>query len=68
MVDFCKLLYDGVAKKGCKKICKFFASELGFKLGIMRGFQKSEGERGESERGKGERREKREERMERLQN
>ena len=25
---------------GCKKICKIFASELGFKLGVMRGFQK----------------------------
>ena len=24
----------------CKKICKIFASELGFKSGIMRGFQK----------------------------
>ena len=24
----------------CKKICKFFASELGFKSGVMRGFQK----------------------------
>ena len=25
---------------GCKKFCKIFASELGFKLGVMRGFQK----------------------------
>ena len=25
---------------GCKKNCKIFASELGFKLGVMRGFQK----------------------------
>ena len=25
---------------GCKKICKIFASELGSKLGVMRGFQK----------------------------
>ena len=25
---------------GCKKICKILASELGFKLGVMRGFQK----------------------------
>ena len=25
---------------GCKKICKIFASEFGFKLGVMRGFQK----------------------------
>ena len=25
---------------GLQKICKIFASELGFKLGIMRGFQK----------------------------
>ena len=25
---------------GCKKMCKIFASELGFKLGVMRGFQK----------------------------
>ena len=32
--------YSGFAKMGCKKICKNFASELGFKLGIMRGFQK----------------------------
>ena len=24
---------------GCKKMCKIFASELGFKLGIMRGLQ-----------------------------
>ena len=31
---------SGVAKMGCKKICKIFASELGFKLGVMRGFQK----------------------------
>ena len=28
------------AKYGCKKICKIFASELGFKSGVMRGFQK----------------------------
>ena len=27
-------------KKGCKKICKIFASELGSKSGVMRGFQK----------------------------
>ena len=25
---------------GCKKICKIFASELGSKSGVMRGFQK----------------------------
>ena len=25
---------------GCKKICKIFASEFGFKSGVMRGFQK----------------------------
>ena len=25
---------------GCKKICKIFASEFGFKLRVMRGFQK----------------------------
>ena len=25
---------------GCKKICKMFASDLGFNLGVMRGFQK----------------------------
>ena len=25
---------------GCKKVCKIFASDLGFKLGVMRGFQK----------------------------
>ena len=25
---------------GCKKICKIFASEFGFKLGVMKGFQK----------------------------
>ena len=25
---------------GCKNFCKIFASELGFKLGVMRGFQK----------------------------
>ena len=31
---------SGVAKMGCKKICKIFASEFGFKLGVMRGFQK----------------------------
>ena len=24
----------------CKKICKIFATELGFKSGVMRGFQK----------------------------
>ena len=28
------------AKYGCKKICKIFASELGSKSGVMRGFQK----------------------------
>ena len=28
------------AKKGCKKICKIFASEFGSKLGVMRAFQK----------------------------
>ena len=27
-------------KIGLQKICKIFASELGFKFGIMRGFQK----------------------------
>ena len=32
--------YSGVAKMGCKKICKIFASEFGFKLGVMKGFQK----------------------------
>ena len=25
---------------GCKKICKIFASELGSKSGVMRGFEK----------------------------
>ena len=25
---------------GCKKICKIFASDIGFNLGVMRGFQK----------------------------
>ena len=30
----------GLQKKACKKICKIFASEFGFKLGVMRGFQK----------------------------
>ena len=29
-----------VCKNGLQKICKIFASELGFKLGVMRGFQK----------------------------
>ena len=28
------------AKYGCQKICKIFASELGSKSGVMRGFQK----------------------------
>ena len=32
--------YAGLQKKGCKKICKIFASELGSALGVMRGFQK----------------------------
>ena len=32
--------YAGFAKMGCKKICKIFASEFGFKLGAMRCFQK----------------------------
>ena len=32
--------HRGFAKMGCKKICKIFASELGFKLGVMGGFQK----------------------------
>ena len=27
-------------KTGCIKICKIFASKLGFKLVVMRGFQK----------------------------
>ena len=35
-----KFSYSGFAKMGCKKFCKIFASELGFNLGVMRGFQK----------------------------
>ena len=34
------LTYFWDAKKGCKKISKIFASELGSKSGLMRGFQK----------------------------
>ena len=33
-------LYSGFAKIGCKNL-QNFVSELGFKLGVMRGFQKS---------------------------
>ena len=29
-----------VCKNGLQKICKIFASELGFMFGVMRGFQK----------------------------
>ena len=29
-----------VCKNGMPKICKILASEFGFKLGVMRGFQK----------------------------
>ena len=35
-----KFSYSGFAKMGCKNFCKIFASELGFKLGVMRAFQK----------------------------
>ena len=35
-----KFSYSGFAKMGCKNFCKIFASELGFKLGVIRGFQK----------------------------
>ena len=30
----------GLQNRVAKEICKIFTSELGFKLGIMRGFQK----------------------------
>ena len=35
-----KFSYSWFAKKGLQKNCKIFASELGFKSGVMRGFQK----------------------------
>ena len=35
-----KFSYSGFAKMGCKKFANFFAFELGFKFGVMRGFQK----------------------------
>ena len=40
MVGLLQTLIGWVAKYGCKIICKIFTSELGFKSGIMRGFQK----------------------------
>ena len=35
-----KFSYSGFAKMGYKEIFKMFVSELGFKLGVIRGFQK----------------------------
>ena len=35
-----KCSYSRCAKKVCKKICTFFSSELAYKSGVMRGFQK----------------------------